>query len=141
MHRYMIARGVRRLVLQGVLALGLSGGLLLASDRTLYVDRMGGLGTHVQEALQKHELPLVFVAEDEAPEMKAWLKRVMPSAHAEMLYRQKLGRTEDRVLELVDSKNGEVLVRYAFRMDTTDRGLKMIASEFAARVKKSLGKM
>jgi hypothetical protein len=141
MYLYRIARGVGRLVLPGVLALGLSGGLLLANDRTMYVDRMGGLGPIVKEALEKQELPVVFVDEDEAPEMKAWLKRLLPSAHAEMLYRHKMGRTEDRVLELVDSKNGEVLVRYTFRMDTTDRGLKLIASEFAARVKKTLGRM
>lgn len=133
--------GVCRLVLPVGLALMICGSLAFAGERTVHVDRMGGLGPYVEEALQRQELGLEFVDEDEAPSMKAWLKRNQPSAHAEMLYREKLGRTEDRVLELVDAQKGKVLVRYKFRMDTTDRGLKSAAAEFAARVKKLLERM
>jgi hypothetical protein len=131
----------RRLVLAGALMLSLSGaGLAFSGQKSVYVDRMGGLEPFVETALQEQELPFTFLEEERQPALKARLKKQHGSVYAEILYKNKLGRTEDHVLELLDLEKGKVVASYAFRLESSPEARKAIAVEFARRVKKEFTK-
>jgi hypothetical protein len=102
--------------------------------KTIFVDRMDGLEPFVEKALQSAELPFDFIEEGKHPELKADLVRTR-SAHAELLYKHKLGRNETHRLELRDLERNTVIVRHDFELRTDDGARKRAAEEFAAKVK------
>lgn len=108
---------------------------LAAQDRkTVYVDRMEGLEPFVEKALQSAELPFDFIEENKQPELKANLSR-MRSAHAELLYKHKLGRNETHRLELRDVQTNRVIARHEFQLRGDDDARRRAAEDFAAKVK------
>lgn len=104
--------------------------------KTIYVDKMDGLEPFVEKALLAAELPYEFIEELQKPDMKATLAK-KHSAYAEILYKNKLGRDEDHVLELVEVDTGKVLASYSFALKGDEASRRKIAEAFAAQVKKS----
>ncbi len=120
------------------LALSLVALSLFAQTRkTVYVDKMEGLEPYVERALQAAELPFDFIEEQKKPDMKATLAK-KHSAYGEILYKGKLGRNEDHVLELVEVETGKVLASYSFAIQADAKSRERIATAFAAQVKKKL---
>lgn len=108
---------------------------LAAQDRkTVYVDRMEGLEPFVEKALQSADLPFDFIEENKRPELKASLAR-MRSAHAELLYKHKLGRNETHRLELRDVQTDRVIARHDFELRGGDDSRRRAAEDFAGKVK------
>jgi hypothetical protein len=113
---------------------------LLAQERqTIYVDRMDGLESFVERALQAAELPFDFVEEVKQPEFKTSLSR-MHAAYGEILYRHKLGRSETHHLELRDVARNKVVAGHSFHLKGDDESRERAAREFAEKVKKAIGK-
>ena len=102
--------------------------------KTIYVDRMEGLESFVETALQEAELPFDFVEEAKRPEMKATLAK-MHQAYGEIIYRHKLGRNETHQLELLDVERGKVLARHSFPLNGDEESRRRAAKEFATKVK------
>jgi len=110
---------------------------LIAQDRkTVYVDRMEGLESHVEKALKEAELPFDFIEEQASPDLKATLSRMHPE-YAEILYKHKYGRDETHHLELVDVATGKAIARHTFRLGSTDSDRAKGARDFAEKVKKA----
>ncbi|GAB4410145.1 MAG: hypothetical protein OHK0021_19760 [Bryobacter sp.] len=126
-------KAIARVLAFGLLALSLSA----QSRKTVYVDKMEGLEPFVEQALQNAELPFEFVEEAKRPELKATLAQ-KHSAYAEILYKNKLGRNEDHVLELVEVDTGKVLASYSFAIKADAKARERIAAAFAQQVKKKL---
>ncbi|MBY0505100.1 MAG: hypothetical protein K2X03_14405 [Bryobacteraceae bacterium] len=103
--------------------------------KTIYVDRMAGLESFVEKALQAAELPFDFIDEEKRPELKANLAK-MHSAYGEILYQNKLGRTESHRLELRDVETNRVLAWHAFPLRGDDDSRRRAAEAFAKKVKK-----
>ena len=112
----------------------------LAQERkTVYVDRMEGLETFVEKALQDAELPFDFIEEEKKPEMKATLAK-MHSAYGEILYKHKLGRNETHRLELRDVERNKVIAWHQFALNSDDASRQRAAAEFASKVRSALTK-
>lgn len=107
--------------------------------KTVYVDRMDGLEPFVERALAAAELPFDFIEEQKKPEMKATLAK-KHSAYAEILYKGKLGRNEDHILELTNVETGKVIASYSFAIKTDDGSRARIAEAFAQQVKRAFQK-
>ena len=111
-----------------------------AQDRkTIYVDKMEGMESFVEQALQAAELPFDFIEEQKQPELKAGLAK-MHSAYGEILYKYKLGRNETHRLELRDVERNKVIAYYIFPLRGDDESRRRAAQEFAAKVKKAWAK-
>ncbi len=121
------------------LILALAGGALPQARQTIYVDRMDGLESFVEKALVAADLPFEFIEERSRPELKATLAK-KHTAYAEILYRGKLGRNEDHVLELQDVETGKVLATYSFAIKNDDASRTRIAEAFAKQVRKAVAK-
>jgi hypothetical protein len=102
---------------------------------TVYVDKMDGLESSVEKALQDAELPFEFIEELKQPDLKATLTKTHAGAYAEILYKKSTGRNEDHRLELVDVKTGKTIATHTFKLDTTDAAKARIAADFAAKVR------
>ncbi|MCX6592155.1 MAG: hypothetical protein NTZ56_11575 [Acidobacteria bacterium] len=109
------------------------------SRKTIYVDRMEGLESFVESALEAAELPFDFVEEAKQPEMKATLAK-MHAAFGEIIYRHKLGRNETHRLELLDVERNKVIAWHAFPLNGDDAARRKAAAEFAAKVKAAWAK-
>jgi hypothetical protein len=121
-------------LLTAIFALVLTLPLSASERKTIFVDRMDGLEPFVEKALQSAELPFDFVEESKRPELKADLVRTR-SAHAELLYKHKLGRNETHRLELRDLERNTVIARHDFELHADDGSRKRAAEEFAAKAK------
>jgi hypothetical protein len=128
--------GTRRKFILLISALGVSSA---QARKTIYVDKMDGLEPFVEKALLAAELPFEFIEEKDKPEMKATLAK-KHSAYGEILYKGKLGRSEDHVLELVEVDTGKVLASYSFALKDDQGARVKIAEAFAAQVRKSASK-
>lgn len=112
----------------------------LAQERkTVYVDRMEGLESFVEKALQAAELPFDFIEEEKKPEMKATLAK-MHSAYGEILYKHKMGRNETHRLELRDVERNKVIASHQFALSGDDASKQRAAAEFASKVRNALAK-
>ena len=114
---------------------------LIAQDhKTIYVDQMEGLEALVEKALQNAEFPFDFIEEQKQPELKANLAK-MHSAYGEILYKNKLGRTETHRLELWDVERNKVIASHEFALKSADEGgRRQAAEDFANKVKKAWAK-
>jgi hypothetical protein len=112
--------------------------LAAADAKTVYVDRMQGLESFVEEALRQVELPFSFVEEMKNPELKATLRQRTNKTYAEILYHAKTGRNDLFALDLYDLKQQKVIATYEFRKPTDDNGKREVAKGFAQAVKKAL---
>lgn len=122
-----------------ILAAMLTMPLMADVRHTIYVERMGGLESFVERALQAAEASLKVVEPEKQPEWKASLSR-MRSEHAEILYRQKLGRYETHRLELRDVARQKVVAWHAFELKADDESRERAVLEFADKVKKAIRK-
>ena len=112
--------------------------LLSQEKLTVYVDKMDGLESSVEKALQDAELPFKFIEELKQPDLKAKLSKTHSGAYAEILYKKSTGRNEDHRLELIDVKTGKTIASHAFKLDTSDAGKSRIAADFATQVRTKL---
>ncbi len=103
------------------------------------MDRMEGLESYVEKALQDAELPFDFIEEEKQPEMKATLKKAH-SAYAEILYKHKLGRNESHRLELRDVERNKVIASHVFQLSGDNDSRNRAAAEFAAKVRAAFEK-
>jgi hypothetical protein len=111
--------------------------LSLAQDhKTIYVDKMEGLESYVEQALRDAELPFDFIEEQTKPDLKATLSK-MHADYGEILYKHKLGRNETHHLELVDLTTKKVIARHTFKLEAGDASRKSAAADFASKVKKA----
>jgi hypothetical protein len=101
----------------------------------VYVDKMDGLESSIEKALQDAEMPFEFIEEGKQPELKVKLAKQHAGAYAEILYKKSTGRNEDHRLELIEVKSGKTLAWYGFKLDQSEAGKARIAREFAASVK------
>ena len=114
---------------------------LMADVRhTISVERMDGLESFVERALQATKLPFEFVEAEKQSDWKANLAR-MRSEYGEILYKQKMGRNETHRLELRNVAQEKVVVWHAFPLRSDDASRERAAQEFAAKVKKAMGKI
>jgi hypothetical protein len=66
------------------------------------------------------ELPFGFIEEEKRLELKAEPQR-LPAAHGEILYRQKLGRSEAHRLELRNVETNQVIAWHQFPLTMASR--------------------
>lgn len=106
--------------------------------KTIFLDRMAGLETHIEKAALEAELPVEFLEEAEHPDLKVLLGNKFSSVHAEVLYRRNTGRTENTILEVIDVKTKKTLLTYEFKWAAEEGTKKRIAREFVQRLKARL---
>jgi hypothetical protein len=117
----------------------LAGATLFAADRqTVYVDKMNGLESYVEDALKRQELPFDFVEEVRFPDLKTQLKQRSPKTYAEILYHKQTGRTDIYTLELLDLRTNKIVAHTEFKMPYDEDSKKSVARDFAAAVRKAI---
>ncbi len=114
-----------------------------AQQKTIFVDKMGGLESYVEEAIRKSEAQVEFIEEAAHPDLKLILGKQFSSVHLEVLYKAKTGRQAQDVLSAIDVKTGKEIASYSFDPQTTEVGKKSAATAFASALRpklKELGK-
>jgi hypothetical protein len=110
-----------------------------SSERTIYVDKMDGLESYVEKALQAAELPFDFIEEQSQPDFKATLGKLR-SGLAEIHYKVKLGRNEDHILELRNLTTGKIVASHSFALRPDAASRTRAAEIFAQAVAKAYAK-
>ncbi|MCL4797319.1 MAG: hypothetical protein KJZ84_22325 [Bryobacteraceae bacterium] len=106
-----------------------------AVDRkSVFLDKMDGFETHIQEAARQAELKIEFIEEAEHPDLKVLLGKRFKSVQAEVMYKKNTGRNEDTTFRVVDVKTGKELLIFNFRMSNDENARRRIAQDFVRQL-------
>lgn len=128
----------RPLALAAACLLLVAGGLMAVDRKTIFLDKMDGFETYIQEAIHQAELKIECIEEAEHPDLKVLLGKRFKSVQAEVMYKKNTGRNDDSTFRVVDVKTGKEVMVFNFRMAGDDATRKRIARQFVEQLNEKL---
>lgn len=130
--------GRRPLALAAACLLLVAGSLMAVDRKTVFLDKMDGFESYIQDAVHQAELKLEFIEEAEHPDLKVLLGKRFKSVQAEVMYKKNTGRNDDSTFRVVDVKTGKEVMVFNFRMATDEATRKRIARQFVEQLNEKL---